>query len=317
MAREEFLQAEGYSVLLGNLGYAHYSRRPDSGEAEALERIYNLLQSLHPNQLGINEDNRREVFNAPAQARELAKSVALICEENKLELQSDGTSKLVTIPTGLYPEEAFDEQERVYAGFTGFLVGEDLLLTTDHGIPDIAKLRVVFDYQFDEQGGLKMTFSPGEIFTVQREDSGPGQNDWLLLRLSASPQRPYMTTIRRDLAPLGTKLWMLGHPLGLPMKFVDGATIKTAGAAAFRCDLDASDGNSGSLVCEDGSTSVVGVLKKASRALGPKEIPVAALLPPGAVKLQAWEWCPLGANCGTDVTSGAAFAPAVDKALVA
>jgi hypothetical protein len=90
---------------------------------------------------------------------------------------------------------------------------------------------------------------------------------------------------------------MWGHPLGLPMKFVDNAFITTEGNVFFQCDLDASQGDSGAMVMAAGS-KVVGVLQATA----------------AAVQAGLWLWCPPGGNCPTVVTSSSSFAAAVAAA---
>jgi hypothetical protein len=150
-------------------------------------------------------------------------------------------------------------------------------------------------------GVAKTTYSGSEIFTVKEVNRGFNPTtgeDWLLLRLNSKPGRPFLG-IESQAAPLGTSLWMLGHPLGLPMKFVDSAAVTLADSVVFDCNLDASDGNSGSLVVRASGSKAVGVLKSTA----------------AAVDKGLWLFCPLGKTCPTSVTSSPTFAPAVAKAL--
>jgi hypothetical protein len=290
-----------YPILLGSLGLAHYKSRPEGRKLEELKRYYNHLYSIHGSSRGIGDD-RREVREASPDVQAIAHSVALVCDASKLFPQAGGAWKLDTRTTGLLSPERFAEQEAVPDGFTGFLVGENLLLTTAHGIGNPIGLCVVFDYLLDSQGTVKSTYAADQVFFVTKEENrryNPlTKEDWLLLRLNANPGRP-SRSINKNQAPAGTSLWMLGHPLGLPMKFVDGATITKVGNPCFECDLDASGGNSGSMVLDSTSSSIIGVLQRTAPAFGSTGV---------------WLWCLPGENCPTEVTASSAFESAVASA---
>jgi hypothetical protein len=113
----------------------------------------------------------------------------------------------------------------------------------------VDRLRVVFDFMLDANNVAKMTYSADEVFKVEEVARVPKSSraDWILLRLDHDSNRPFLN-IESQAASLGAPLWMLGYLLGLPMKFVDNATVTKAGNMVFECDLDASQGNSGSPV---------------------------------------------------------------------
>lgn len=290
-------EKESYSLLLESRGVALFRQRVDDAQLEVLKQLTAHLTSMND-----GNDDRHEIRDAPPPAQELARSVALICEAPFLAQKANGMWKLKTKPTGLLSGQAFSEQPKVPRGFTGFLVGDDLLLTTAHGISNVSLLRIVFDYILDANDVAKTTYSSDEVFTVKkvvgRRRNANTREDWLLLRLNRSPGRPFLG-IESQVAPLDSPLWMLGHPLGLPMKFVDNAKVTRAGSVFFECDLDASWGNSGSLVESDGK--VVGVLQGTA---------------PGVDLLKGlWLWCPMSGDCPTFVTSSPAFVAAVTTAL--
>jgi hypothetical protein len=285
---------KAYVVLLESQGVALLPKRFDKSELEILKGLTAFLTSIQP-----PGDDRREIKDSPQVIQDLAGSVALLCDADRLSPQGDGTQKLLTEPAGLISGTTFWEQERVRDGFTGFLVGEDLLLTTSHEV-NVKTLRIVFDFILDSNSVPKTIYSDNEVFAateVKRGDIVAGE-DWLLLKLDRSPGRPFQERIETQAEPLGTSLWMLGHPLGLPMKFVDNSKITTEGSVVFECDLDASQGNSGSLVLNATSNKVVGALQGAAPAFANG----------------IWLWCPPNKKCPTIVTSSLTFAAAVAAA---
>ena len=110
---------------------------------------------------------------------------------------------------------------------------------------------------------MKTTFASSEVFQVKAVVAhgnilADRHDDWLLLRLDRSPARPALP-IANALPAAGSALWMFGHPLGLPIKFVSNGKVTKQAGTFFECDLDASFGNSGSPVVDPASQHVVGV----------------------------------------------------------
>jgi hypothetical protein len=59
---------------------------------------------------------------------------------------------------------------------------------------------------------------------------------------------------------VGTPLYVIGHPSGLPTKIAAGARVARANRSYFEANLDAFGGNSGSPVFDAGTNTVVGIL---------------------------------------------------------
>lgn len=291
------MKSRGYIVFLGTLGIALLAQRPAAPE------------KLLPTSINRTSGHREEVINSPQAAQGLARSVGLVFDAENLLPGGNGLLVLQTESAGLATGQAFSEQPVVDNAFTGFLVGADLLLTTVHDVDlqNITDLRVVFGFQLNANGGVKTTFSNAEVFQVKNIEGhgnilNGASDDWLLLRLDRSPARPALPIAS---APpiVGAALWMFGHPLGLPMKFVSNGKVTKEAGTSFECNLHASFGNSGSPVVDSASKNVVGVLQRAAPALDPVGNGV-----------YVWHWCPLGQNCPTVVTGTPAFAAAVKKA---
>lgn len=228
---------------------------------------------MPPVTIHASTDVRREVQDSCPMARRLAASVAVIFDGAPPVRASDGTWSLPTKPASVSPPERFSEQREVVRAFTGVLVGPDVLLTTRHRV-DVRNpqgLFAAFGFAIGADGAQRTRFGDDEVFRV-REVLGQGrylanaEDDWLLLRLDAKPARP---VLELDTQPFerGTRLWMIGHPEGLPMKFVDGAQVIDSGERSLLTDLVASRGNSGSPVFRERSNEVLGILRTASLSL--------------------------------------------------
>jgi hypothetical protein len=294
------MSPQAYDVLLGTWGVAHLRQRP---EAPGELPVAALLE--HFTSINGATDDRQEVVDAPSAARALARSVGLVFDAGNLTPGPNGTLHLQTVSTGLATGQAFSEQEAVRDGFTGFLVGGDLLLTTVHGVDlaHVTDLRIIFDYQI---GSVTTTLATSQVFGVSKVEAhgaypNPMADDWLLLRLDRSTGLPALP-IASGLPAVGTALGMFGYPLGLPMKYVSKGEVTRQVGAIFECDLDASYGNSGSPVVNP-AWQVVGVLQTTTPAL--------AELSPGIYK---WLRCPTD-YCPTGVTGTPAFTAAVQRAL--
>jgi hypothetical protein len=294
------MSPQAYDVLLGTWGVARLGRRPEAPDKLPVAALLEHFEAING-----TSDDRQEIFNAPATAQALARSVGLVFDSGNLTSGPNGTLVLQTVSTGLATGQAFSEQPAVQDGFTGFLVRDDLLLTTVHGVDvqHVTDLRVIFDYQL---GSVKTTFSSSEVFRVKNFEAhgnypNPPADDWLLLRLDRGTGRPALP-IASGLPAVGTEVRMFGYPLGLPMKYVSNGKVTGQAGTVFECDLDASYGNSGSPVLNPAS-QVVGVLQTTTPALDE--------LSPG---IYVWHWCPTG-YCPTGVTGTPAFAAAVSAAL--
>lgn len=169
------------------------------------------------------------------------------------------------------------------SGFTGFLIGEDRLLSCRHGFysagitENPSDFVAVFGYRMKENKRTKKaqtTFEDYEVFSIKsvlcespKKDS---RQDWLVAKLERSvdtnqyrpipiPQKPKELK-RVENLEVGTHLYMLGHPLGLPLKFTpDGQIGEKTSNQYYKVNLDAFKGNSGSPVFEIETQTLVGI----------------------------------------------------------
>ena len=87
-----------------------------------------------------------------------------------------------------------------------------------------------------------------------------GGSDWALLELAYPvAHRPLVLSAERPVRH--QRVYMLGHPSGLPMKYAGPASVRRVDAKGhFVAGLDAFGGNSGSPVFDAASHRVVGIL---------------------------------------------------------
>ncbi len=232
---------------------------------------------VQPPKVIYGADDRADFYEESDEARKgWAASVCALVEETNLAPQSDGSFAISTVPytiSGLLPceGEAFPDQPRA-AFCTGFMVGPDLIATAGHcvqGLEDLAAMRFVFGFVMTDADSPVSTFAADRVYTgvelVAREEDFAGA-DYAIVRIDRPIAAPGAVAlpIRRTgtLAP-GTKIGVIGHPAGLPLKFAFGdATVVSDSSpeAYFLANLDAFGGNSGSPVFDAETGIVEGIL---------------------------------------------------------
>lgn len=157
---------------------------------------------------------------------------------------------------------------------TGFLIGDDKLVTAGHCISDINDCKAslwIFDYKMDskdtdlQSGSWNNAFTCKSIIKSKQSKSwlGLGKHnhnvDYSIIQLSRSTGRePFK--LSKSNPRIGMDLTLVGYPSGLPLKIASGAKIKSMNNKVFNADVDAFGGNSGSPVLDSQTLEVVGIL---------------------------------------------------------
>ncbi len=237
------------------------------------------------------DDDRLDYFEASPAMRSLADSVVSLWPSKQVTLEN-GEYKLRTIGFGdalnLCPGEKFREQP-IGAFCSGTLVGDDIIMTAGHCITDdksCADARFVFGYNIDSDGGAARTSVPAkDVYTCKRiikrdldrqadglvntgiviigallgKQPGP---DYALVQLDRKVEgrRPLAVDRSNDLK-VGDRIFVIGHPVGLPVKVAGNASVRnTEPKAFFLTDLDTFGGNSGSAVFNARTRKIEGIL---------------------------------------------------------
>ena len=223
-------------------------------------------------------DDRHDLYDEfdPA-ILSLANSVGAVVFASKLTDNGNGTYSIATETYGtkyeLCPAERFYDQP-VAASCTGFVVGEDLIVTSGQciesaGMPMISEFRIVFGFQMEDATTPVTTipaanvFSAVEIVSKAVNDTGA---DYAVVRVD----RPIVTPTRKALPIRRTgtiddhaRVGVIGHPAGLPLKVAFGghsAVRDNSPAEFFVANLDTYGGNSGSPVFNQETLQVEGIL---------------------------------------------------------
>ncbi len=216
-------------------------------------------------------DNRQDYFEAFPYMRQLSDSVASFWKGESVEA-AGGSYRLKAETFGkkanLCPGEKFSEQP-VGAFCSGSLVGDDLVMTAGHCITDesdCADAKIVFGFAVTTSGGKAPTtvpqkdvYSCKKIVTRRLEGDGP---DYALIRLDrkVTGRRP-LAISRGSTLRTGSKVFVIGYPVGIPLKVSGDATVRDVSKPGFFvANLDTFGGNSGSPVFNASNNLIEGIL---------------------------------------------------------
>lgn len=227
-------------------------------------------------------DNRLDYFEMPSEIKTLSDSVVSFWKAGGIEALEPGVVRLKTVSfadaMGLCPGVKYREQP-IGAFCSGSLVGEDLVMTAGHCVTNeaaCANTKMVFGYSVKKEGAQATTAVPaGEVYgcskIVKRFLAGepgspvpPGQDmgaDFALIKLDrkVTGHRP-LAIDRGPGSKDGYWVFVIGHPVGLPVKLADNAFVSDSSKTGyFTANLDTFGGNSGSPVF-GANKKIVGIL---------------------------------------------------------
>ncbi len=257
------------------------------------------------------DDDRLDYYEAPADMRALADSVVSLW--NSRWVRPDGEkANLFTVRLGaaesLCPGEKFADQP-IGAFCSGTLVGDDIVMTAGHCITDQAKCdatRMIFGFSVPSAGAYPASVPLSDVYScksiIKRDldthpgffasvfNGGPGP-DFALVRLDRKVTGRRPLPIHRDAKPsAGDPLFVIGHPVGLPVKVAGNAKVRDASPKYFfKADLDTFGGNSGSAVFNARTRQIEGILVRGDTDFKPSPAGcnVAAVMPQDGGKGEA------------------------------
>jgi hypothetical protein len=229
-------------------------------------------------QLVYGADDIRPIALAPAAIQARAAAVGIMFNDiaagSGLRTRADGRTLLETVPLSSLHDLCAPARRQV--GWwplparslfgTSFLVAPNVVATNAHvaDVGPIADHRVIFTWAASREGISRRLFDRDEIYRTTRIRFRDAEADWALVELDrpvvigGRPVQPLAVASRPPRA--GTRLTMVGHPLGTTKKFTTGSVRHVDGLPDwFESDLDAHEGASGSPVF-DSSGVVVGLI---------------------------------------------------------
>lgn len=149
---------------------------------------------------------------------------------------------------------------------TGFLVKEDLVATAGHCAKEsnVTKLRFFFDYKMTNSSTAVTEIPDQNIYKgveiVGREENLETGSDWALVKLDRKVVGQEISKLSEDEIVTDRPVYIIGYPVGLPLKYSPGATVSNIHEAYFSADLNVYCGSSGSPVFDSWSHQVVGIV---------------------------------------------------------
>ncbi|MEO1258999.1 MAG: serine protease [Bacteroidota bacterium] len=196
-----------------------------------------------------------------------ASSVGIVVEKSMLHKVTDSIYQLDIGSTlgqrfNLCEGEAFASQPVVGEG-TAFIVGENEMMTAAHVFSQgLERYAVVFGFEMiNRQGAFESLIRASNIFYPKEYRLLDTDFDIASFTTDRPLKRKVLPVATDKTFPGGTRIYMIGHPSGLPKKLAVNASI-TADEHPhyFYSTLDAFQGNSGSPVFDLLSHEVIGVL---------------------------------------------------------
>lgn len=218
------------------------------------------------------EDDRKDIFESNNEMyKQLANSTAAMISDSVL-IPQEGDSVLVKSATleqeGICSDARFAKQT-AGASCSGFLVGDQYLVTAGHCIQEIGdcgKYSWVFGYSNITEEKLTQIIPNSEIYKcnkiVSRVLDRSTGNDFTLVKLDrvVTGHAPLKFRTSGKITKKA-KLVVIGHPSGLPTKIADGAVVReNTNKYYFEATLDTFGGNSGSAVLDSKTGIVEGIL---------------------------------------------------------
>lgn len=220
------------------------------------------------------DDNRLDVIDSTNSLFiELALSTAAMIPNRLISSSSENNGEIEIVGKSLEDamrvcsEERFASQPTA-ARCSGFLVGEDLLVTAGHcvkSISDCTNNSWVFDYKITNADDTSVTVLKDNVvgckeIISQKLERGNG-DDYALIRLDRKVlDRRILETRKYGKVSVGDAIVVIGHPSGLPTKISDGSNVRSLTSKYFQADLDTYGGNSGSAVFNATTGVVEGIL---------------------------------------------------------
>lgn len=217
------------------------------------------------------EDNRLDVFEETNSLYiDLARSTAAMVPNENLSRLNDYETELggtTLSERGICEDERFAQQPTV-ANCSGFLVGENKLVTAGHCIRSVSDCKNnswVFDYRVDYSDQSAVVVENSKIYKCKRiiaqDLNNSNKNDYALIELEEVVQDREPLKFRTSGAPAkGDRIVVIGHPTGLPTKIAAGAAVRSVNGVYFTANLDTYGGNSGSAVFNAETGVVEGIL---------------------------------------------------------
>lgn len=217
------------------------------------------------------QDNRLDYHQAPFIHQVVANAVAVQMGPRSMEKSGDEfvfrTNRTLGERHNLCAGERFIDQP-TRGDCSAFLVSPTKLVTAGH-CNDLVPYNMceqaswVFGYHADPSGNIPNSVPASEVYKCKRiiAKEFDGEKDFAVIELDRPvTNRPHLKLAKLGSPRVNDDLLMIGFPDGIPMKVASNGKILSQNSLSFQASLDAFHGNSGSVVLDQNSLEVVGIL---------------------------------------------------------
>ena len=218
-------------------------------------------------------DDRKEVYEITnSQIKDSIDSVVALIRNSNISDNGDGKStirtKIFGVSRNLCENEKFYNQP-IAPFCSGFLVANNMIATAAHCVEnpeDLKSIKFVFAFRMKNENEGPSVIDNSDIYEgesiVKRvfDNNGP---DWAIIKLKRNVVGDHKPVILRRSGKISDNesVYVIGHPVGLPTKFADGANVRNNNNTSFFvCNLDTYGGNSGSPVFNSSTHELEGIL---------------------------------------------------------
>lgn len=226
-----------------------------------------------------------------------ARSVVAIVDGEYLKPQIDGTYTLITEPlqemggSPLCSFSDFYNAEHTKIAGTGFLIADTIIATAGHVYDNyqniVEDFYFVFDYKMLTPWKPRTQYTDQDVYRAKTliNRMNIDGNDWALFLLDRPVEgRDPLEYRKSGRIDREAKLYLLGHPFGLPMKCSGiGRVLNNIPCHFFTSNIDNYEYNSGSPVFDRSTNLVEGIL---CRDLGPDEEQLCGCVAPAIFRTQ-------------------------------
>ena len=215
------------------------------------------------------EDNRNEIYSSPAVIQELSPSIAAQVSNDYLSLEKDNFKITASTLGKAHCSTVRFADQIAGARCSGFLVAPNVVATAGHCMisqNECDGYKWIFDYKLkngnDKSYQLAQksnVFSCKKILAQKLEYIGGLDYALIQLDRNVEGRTPIVVDFENETI-VGTPLYVLGFPSGIPMKYTDSSTIFEDSPKVFKSHLDIFAGNSGSAVFSAETNKVVGIV---------------------------------------------------------
>lgn len=223
------------------------------------------------------QDNRHDLYSyANPKVVTLAKSTVALVKGSDLR-KSNALSTLLAESyeesMGLCSTERFKDQP-AGAFCSGFLIAPNKIITAGHcieSISDCAETKFVFDYAMKDASTARLAFTDSQVYSCKKILGRKLENkglDFAVIELDRSVVgRTPLKLSKNTTLKANSKIFVIGHPSGLPTKITDSAKVRSVNSAEgfFVANLDTYGGNSGSAVFNEATHEVEGILVRGEK----------------------------------------------------